>query len=46
MNRNVLFLVIVSLVLATVLLGYQLYQDEPKRNGVVIGERGLAAEER
>jgi hypothetical protein len=46
MNRKVLFLVNGALVLATVVLGYQLYQDEPKRNGVVIGERGVAAEKR
>jgi len=46
MNRRVLTIVIGALVLATVVLGYQLYQEEPRRNGVRIGDHSLAVETR
>ena len=36
MNRNVLWLVIGGLVVATVVVGYQLYQERQKTTGIDI----------
>ena len=48
MNRNVLYLVIGALVVATVVLGYQLYQERHKTAGIEIniGERGVSIEKK
>ena len=46
MNRNVLSLVIGALVLATVVLGYQLFQEEHRTDGTGFGARGIAVEKR
>jgi hypothetical protein len=44
MNRNALYLVIGALVVATVVLGYQLYQEEHKTDDA--GERGIPVEKK
>jgi len=46
MNRNVLYLVIAALVVATVVFGHQLYQERQKATGIGInfGERGISVE--
>ena len=48
MNRNVLYLVIGVLVVATVVFGYQLYQERQKTTGVEIsiGDRGISIEKK
>ena len=46
MTRNARSLVIGALVVATVVLGYQLYQEEHKTDDIGIGERGNLAEKR
>lgn len=48
MNRNVLYLIIGALVVATAVFGYQLYQERQKTRGVQIniGERGLSIEKK
>jgi hypothetical protein len=46
MNRNVLYLVIAALVVATVVFSHQLYQERQKTTGIEInvGERGISVE--
>jgi len=46
MNRNVLYLLIAALVVATVVFGHQLYQERQKTTGIGInfGERGISVE--
>jgi len=46
MNRNARLFVVGALVFATVVLGYQLYQEEHKTDGVEtgIGERAISVE--
>ena len=48
MTRNVLFLVIGALAVATAVFGYQLYQERHKPSGVEIsiGERGISIEKK
>ncbi len=48
MNRNVLYLVIGALVVATVVLGYQLYQERQKTTGIEInvGKSGISIEKK
>jgi len=48
MNRNVLYIVIGVLVVATVVFGYQLYQERQKTTGVEIsiGDRGISIEKK
>jgi hypothetical protein len=48
MNRNVISLVIAVLAVATVVLGYQLYQERHKKSGVEIsiGDRGISIEKK
>lgn len=48
MNRNVLYLVIGALVVVTVVIGYQLYQERQKTTGVEIsiGDRGISIEKK
>jgi predicted negative regulator of RcsB-dependent stress response len=48
MNRNILYLVIGALVVATVVFGYQLYQERQKTTGVEIsiGDRGISIEKK
>ena len=48
MNRNVLYLVIGALVVVTVFIGYQLYQERQKTTGVEIsiGDRGISIEKK
>ena len=48
MNRNVLYVVIGVLVVATVVFGYQLYQERQKTTGVEIsiGDRGISIEKK
>jgi hypothetical protein len=47
-NRNVLYLVIGALVVATGVLGYQLYQERQKTAGVEInvGKSGISIEKK
>jgi hypothetical protein len=47
-NRNVLYVVIAVLAVASVVLGYQLYQERQKTTGVQInvGERGISIEKK
>jgi len=47
-NRNVLYAVIAVLAVASVVLGYQLYQERQKTTGVQInvGERGISIEKK
>jgi predicted negative regulator of RcsB-dependent stress response len=48
MKRNVLYLVIGVLVVVTVIIGYQLYQERQKTTGVEIsiGQRGISIEKK
>jgi predicted negative regulator of RcsB-dependent stress response len=48
MNRNVLYLVVGALVIVTVVIGYQLYQERQKTTGVEIsiGDRGISIEKK
>jgi len=48
MNRNVLFAIIGALVVATAVIGYQLYQERQKTSGVEIsvGNRGISIEKK
>jgi len=48
MNRNVLYLVIAAFAVATVVIGYLLYQERHKTTGVEIniGERGISIEKK
>ena len=48
MNRNTLYLVIGALVVVTVVIGYQLYQERQKKTGIEIsvGERGISIEKK
>jgi len=48
MNRNVLYLVIGALAVATVVLGYYFYQERQNANGIEIniGERGISIEKK
>ena len=48
MNRNILYLVIGALVVATVVFGYQLYHERQKTTGVEIsiGDRGISIEKK
>jgi predicted negative regulator of RcsB-dependent stress response len=47
-NRNALFLVIGALVVATVVFGYQVYQDGRDKTGVEInvGGQGISIEKK
>jgi hypothetical protein len=47
-NRNVLYGVIVVLAVASMVLGYQLYQERKKTTGLQInlGERGISIEKK
>lgn len=44
MNRNVLYLVIGALIIATMVVGYLLYQERQKTTGIDInvGESGIS----
>ena len=46
MNRNVLYLVIGALVVATAVVGYLLYQEQQKTTGIdiTVGESGISIE--
>ncbi len=46
MNRNTLYLVIGALAVATMVIGYQLYQDRQKTTGIEInvGNTGISIE--
>ena len=48
MNRNVLYLIIGALAVATVALGYQFYQQRQKTTGVEIdvGKSGISIEKK
>jgi hypothetical protein len=48
MNRNILYVVIGALVVATGVFGYQLYQERHKGTGIEInvGERGISIEKK
>ena len=48
MNRNVLYLIVGALAVATAVLGYQLYQERHKTAGIEIniGERGISVEKK
>jgi hypothetical protein len=48
MNRNILYLIVGALAVATAVLGYQLYQERHKTAGIEIniGERGISVEKR
>jgi RsiW-degrading membrane proteinase PrsW (M82 family) len=48
MNRNILYLVIGALAVATAVLGYQFYQERHKTAGIEIniGERGISVEKK
>ncbi len=48
MNRNVLYLIIGALVVATAVFGYQLYQERQKTSGVEIsvGKSGISIEKK
>ena len=48
MKRNLLYLVIGVLVVVTVVIGYQLYQERQKTTGVEIsiGQRGISIEKK
>jgi hypothetical protein len=47
-NRNMLYLIIGALVVATAVLGYQLYQDrkEPKGMQINVGPGGVSIEKK
>lgn len=48
MKRNVLYLVIGALVVVTVVVGYQLYQERQKTTGIQIdvGKTGISIEKK
>ncbi len=48
MNRNVLYLVIAVLAVASAVFGYQLYQERQKTTGIEIniGKGGISIEKR
>ncbi len=48
MNRNVLYLIIGALVVVVAVIGYQLYQDRQKTNGIQInvGKSGISIEKK
>jgi predicted negative regulator of RcsB-dependent stress response len=48
MNRNILYLVVGVLAVATVVFGYQLYQERQKTTGVgiSIGDHGISIEKK
>ena len=47
MNRNVLYLIIGALVVATAVFGYQLYQERQKTGiDIGIGDRGISIEKK
>jgi predicted negative regulator of RcsB-dependent stress response len=48
MNRNILYFVVGVLAVATVVFGYQLYQERQKTTGVEIsiGDRGISIEKK
>ena len=48
MNRNVLYLVIGALAVATAVFGYQLYQQRQKTTGIEISidKRGISIEKK
>ena len=48
MHRNVLYLVIGVLVVVTVVIGYQLYQERQKTTGIEIdvGKTGISIEKK
>ena len=48
MNRNTLYLIIGALVLVTVVIGYQLYQERQKTTGIEInvGKSGISIEKK
>lgn len=48
MNRNSLYLIIGALVLVTVVIGYQLYQERQKTTGIEInvGKSGISIEKK
>ena len=48
MNRNILYFVIGALVVATVVFGYQLYQERQKTTGIEInvGKSGIFIEKK
>jgi hypothetical protein len=48
LNRNVLYLIIGALVVATAVFSYQLYQERQKTTGIEInvGERGISIEKK
>ena len=47
-NRNILYIVIGALVVATVVFGYQLYQERQKTTGIEInvGKDGISIEKK
>lgn len=48
MNRNTLYLVIFALAIGGAILGYQLYQERQKTNGIEInvGKSGITIEKK
>ena len=48
MNRNILYLVVGVLAVATVVFGYQLYQERQKTTGIEInvGKSGISIEKK
>ena len=48
MNRNILYVVIGVLAVATVIFGYQLYQERQKTTGIEInvGKSGISIEKK
>lgn len=48
MNRNILYLIIGVLAVATVVFGYQLYQERQKTTGIEInvGKGGISIEKK
>jgi hypothetical protein len=48
MNRNVLYIVVAVLAVASAVFGYQLYQERQKATGIEIsvGERGISIEKK
>jgi predicted negative regulator of RcsB-dependent stress response len=48
MNRNVITLIVAVLAIATVVLGYQLYQERHKKSGIdiSIGGNGISIDKK
>jgi len=47
MNRNILYLIIGALVVATAVLGYQFYQERQKTGiDISIGNKGISIEKK